>query len=182
MTIHQKAVYDYKELYKHLQNAVNKARQEWSEMVNQIDITEKGITAFLKRIDQSEQMFYHGVHGIEYFHYPVDNQVGCIESMVKFIPEFCKYIDKGDFYIACAMGLHRTDIALCTYWIFYGADKGIVPPPIRGYRKENGHNSNKIMRVLNAMYQFMTERDGVEPIPIEVFKARKKIITEMSRI
>ena len=61
MTIHQKAVYDYKELYKHLQNAVNKARQEWPEMVNTIDVSEKGITAFLKRINQSEHMFYHSI-------------------------------------------------------------------------------------------------------------------------
>ncbi len=37
-----------------------------------------------------------------------------IESMVKLFPEFCKRIDRGGFYIACAMGLHRTDIALCT--------------------------------------------------------------------
>ena len=45
--------------------------------------------------------------------------------------EFCHLIDNGHFYIACAMGLHRTDIALCTYWVFYAADKGIVPPEIR---------------------------------------------------
>lgn len=30
-------------------------------MVNTIDVTEKGITAFLKRIDQSEHMFYHSI-------------------------------------------------------------------------------------------------------------------------
>lgn len=120
--------------------------------------------------------------GMEYFHYPVDNRGGCVESMVELLPRLCEYIDKGNFYIACAMGLHRTDIALCTYWVFYGADRGVTPPPIRGYRRDQGHDTNKIMRVLNAMYQFMTERDGVEPMPIEAFKARKKIITEMSKI
>ena len=87
-----------------------------------------------------------------------------------------------DGYIACAMGLHRTDIALCTYWVFYAADKGTVPPPIRGYRQENGHNTNKIMRVLNAFYQYMTERDGKEPMPIEVFKERKKVVNELSKL
>ena len=56
--------------------------------------------------------------------------------MVELFPFFCEKIDNGDFYIACAMGLHRTDIALCTYWVFYAADKGIAPPPIRGYRQE----------------------------------------------
>lgn len=120
-------------------------------------------------------------YGMEYFHYPVNIKAECIDSMVKLMPEFCKYIDEGDFYIACAMGLHRTDIALCTYWIFYAADNGIAPPLIRGYCQEDGHNTNKIMRVANAIYKFITERDGVEPMPSEVFKERKKVISELSK-
>lgn len=61
MTIHDKSVYDVKELYKHLTEAVVKARQQWSEMVNNVAISEKTITAFLKRIDQTEHMFYHSI-------------------------------------------------------------------------------------------------------------------------
>ena len=120
-------------------------------------------------------------YGVDYFHYPIDNDCETIAKMVEQFPLFCEKIDKGDFYIACAMGLHRTDIALCTYWVFYAADKGIAPPPIRGYRQEDGHNTNKIMRVLNAFYQYMTERDGKDPMPIEVFKERKKVINELSK-
>lgn len=118
---------------------------------------------------------------LEYFHYPVDNHALTIAQMVELFPKFCEQIDKGNFYIACAMGLHRTDIALCTYWVFYAADKGIAPPPIRGYRHEDGHNTNKIMRVLNAFYQYKTEVEGKEPMPIEVFKERKKVINELSK-
>jgi len=120
-------------------------------------------------------------YGVDYFHYPIDNDRETIAKMVELFPTFCEKIDKGDFYIACAMGLHRTDIALCTYWVFYAADKGIAPPPIKGYRQEDGHNTNKIMRVLNAFYQYLTERDGQEPIPIEVFKERKKTINDLSK-
>ena len=43
-------------------------------------------------------------------------------------------------------------------------------------------NTNKIMRVLNAFYQHKTEKDGKEPIPIEVFKERKNIINELSKL
>ena len=64
-------------------------------------------------------------------------------------------LDKGDFYIA--------------------------PPTIRGYRQEDGHDTHKIMRVLNAFYQYMTERDGKTPMSIEVFKERKKNINEFSK-
>ncbi len=119
--------------------------------------------------------------GISYFKYPVAYEDVWIAKMVEMFPEFCKLIDNGRFYIACAMGLHRTDIALCTYWVFYAADKGIAPPPICGYRKDKGLTTNKIMRVLNAFYQRLSERDGVEPIPMEVFNERKKMINELSK-
>ena len=61
MTIHEKSVYDVKQLYKHLQTRLGEARQQWHAMVNNMDVTEKGITAFLKRIDMSEHMFYHSI-------------------------------------------------------------------------------------------------------------------------
>ena len=120
-------------------------------------------------------------YGVDYFHYPIDNDHETIVKMAELFPVFCEKIDQGDFYIACAMGLHRTDIALCTYWVFYAADKGIEPPPIRGYRREDGHDTNKIMRVLNAFYQYMTEKKRKDPMPIEVFKERKKVINELSK-
>ena len=136
----------------------------------------------LRDVDSSNKLpFLCDKYGMEYFHYPVNNHAKQVESMVALMPQFCEMIDKGDFYIACAMGLHRTDIALCTYWVFYAADKGIAPPPIRGYRQEDGHNTSKIMYVLNSIYKYMTEQNGVEPIPMETFKARKKVINELSK-
>lgn len=120
--------------------------------------------------------------GIGYFHYPVDNDPAVIDSMIELFPQFCEIIDKGDFYISCAMGLHRTDIALCAYWVFHAADNGLEPPPIKGYRRADGHNTDKMMRVLNVMYARMTEINGVVPIPVNVFKERKSIINQQSRI
>ena len=120
-------------------------------------------------------------YGLDYFHYPIDNARQTVMQMVEKFPQFCELIDQGDFYIACAMGLHRTDIVLCAYWMFYAADKAVEPPAIRGYRQVVGLNTNKIMRVLNAFYQFKTEKDGKEPMSVEVFKARKKVINELSK-
>lgn len=117
--------------------------------------------------------------GIAYFHYSVSYEE--VEQMVRLFPEFCRLIDNGRFYIACAMGLHRTDIALCTYWMFYAADKGIAPPEIRGYRKADGHTTSKIMRILNALFKYWTEQNGKEPIPVDVFRERKEIINELSK-
>ena len=148
-------------------------------------IREAGVNTYidLREADQSNRLpNLCQLNGLQYFHYPIDNHVRTIAKMAELFPQFCEKIDQGDFYIACAMGLHRTDIALCTYWMFYAADKGIEPPPIRGYRQEDGHNTNKIMRVLNAFYKYLTERDGVEPMSIEVFKERKKVINDLSKM
>ena len=121
-------------------------------------------------------------YGMRYFHYPIDIKAETIERMVTLFPDFCRLIDGGNFYIACAMGLHRTDIALCTYWLFYGADKGLEPPAIHGYRKEDGHDTGKMMRVLNAVYQAFTDREGVPPMPDQEFKQRKNIIVRQANM
>uniref|UniRef100_UPI004024EDBA hypothetical protein n=1 Tax=Prevotella sp. TaxID=59823 RepID=UPI004024EDBA len=64
----------------------------------------------------------------------------------------------------------------------YGADKGIEPPTLRGYLRESGHDTSKILRVLNAFYDKLTERDGKESMPIEEFKRRKQVINEQSKL
>ena len=61
MSIQQKPVYPVADLYKHLQLKLQQARQQWPEMVGAMDISEKGITAMLKRIDQKEHMFYNSI-------------------------------------------------------------------------------------------------------------------------
>ena len=61
MSIQQKPVYPVADLNKHLQLRLQQARQQWPEMVGAVDVSEKGITAILKRIDQKEHMFYNSI-------------------------------------------------------------------------------------------------------------------------
>ena len=135
-----------------------------------IDLREDGIYTRLKSLCEK--------YGAEYFYFPVDKKTKHVKEMVELFPDFCKRIDAGHFYIACAMGLHRTDIALCCYWMFYAADKGIVPPQIRGYRKDEGHDIAKVMRVINAFYKAYYEIHSEYPISQEEFLVRKKIIAQ----
>ena len=121
-------------------------------------------------------------YGMRYFHYPVDTSAEAIVHMVELFPKFCDLLDAGDFYIACAMGLHRTDIALTAYWVFYGANKGIEPPAIRGYRKEDGHNTDKLNRILNAMYQVSANREGIAPMTDSEFRQRKNTIIQQANL
>ena len=120
-------------------------------------------------------------NGMRYFHYPVDTSAEAVAQMVELFPQFCQLMDAGDFYIACAMGLHRTDIALNAYWLFRGADNGLQPPVIRGYRQADGHTTDKLNRVLNALYAAFTVRNGVEPMPQQTFNERKAIINRQAQ-
>ena len=120
-------------------------------------------------------------NGIAYYYYPVHKGKESIANMLKEFTTFCELIDGGDFFISCAQGLHRTDIALCTYWVFYGADRGKEPPVLVGYLKEKGHDAGKIFHVLNSFYDLYTEQNGVEPMSIELFKERKNMINRISK-
>lgn len=113
---------------------------------------------------------------IGYFHYPVIKGLKDIQETVELFPKFCELIDRGNFYIACAQGLHRTDIALCLYWVFHAADKGIDPPELNGYLRVKGMKPDNILRSLNEYYRYKTEKDGVPPLSPDVFKERKDTI------
>ena len=58
--------------------------------------------------------------GLEDFHYPVDYHGRTIDEMVEHFPQFSEKIDLGDFYIACAMGFHWTDIIFAPIGCFQG--------------------------------------------------------------
>lgn len=46
---------------------------------------------------------------------------------------------------------------------------------------ETGHNTSKIMRVLNAFYEKMVEEYGKEPMSADEFKRRKQIINNQAK-
>lgn len=52
---------------------------------------------------------------------------------------------------------------------------------LKGYQEEKSHDVNKIFEVLNSFYRILSEHNGVEPMPLEVFKELKDIIHEISQ-
>ena len=61
MSSQPKPVYPVADLYKLLLQRMQQAQQQWPEMVGSMDVTEKGITALLKRIEQKEHLFYNNI-------------------------------------------------------------------------------------------------------------------------
>lgn len=115
-------------------------------------------------------------YGVEYFHYPVAEDEESVHSMVVGFDELCRLLDAGKFYISCAMGLHRTDIALCLYWVFHAANKGYPPPLLKGYVGSTSGRIGKLMRMLNTMQEKFIDIGNKKGLPTDVFIQRKKIL------
>ena len=62
--INETRQFDMKEFLKFVQNFYNKARSAWSEMILDFDISEKGITKWLKRIRMDEGTFYKSLGSV----------------------------------------------------------------------------------------------------------------------
>lgn len=125
------------------------------------------------------------MYGIRYFALPMDSHSVPNEIIASRLQEFFELIDSGDFYIACAMGLHRTDMALSIYWLFHGADNGMNPPILRGHIA-NGELvldrlNNKVFRRLNSLYAYLME-NNIIPVPDrETFAQRKRDLIDFNQ-
>lgn len=125
------------------------------------------------------------IHGIRYFAFPMDSHSVPNEVISSRLQEFFELIDNGDFYIACAMGLHRTDMALSIYWMFHGADNGMKPPILRGH-VVNGEIvldrlNNKVFRRLNSLYAYLMANNIISVPDCETFAQRKRDLVEFNR-
>ena len=125
------------------------------------------------------------MYGIRYFALPMDSHSVPNEAIALRLREFFELVDNGDFYIACAMGLHRTDMALSIYWLFHGADNGMNPPILRGHIA-NGELvldrlNNKVFRRLNRLYAYLME-NNIIPVPDrETFAQRKRDLIDFNQ-
>ena len=126
------------------------------------------------------------IHGIRYFAFPMDSHSVPNGVIAPRLQEFFEIIDNGDFYIACAMGLHRTDMALSIYWMFHGVDNGMNPPILRGHIVDGelvlDRLNNKVFRRLNSLYAYLMN-NNVIPVPDrETFAQRKRDLIDFNRL
>ena len=125
------------------------------------------------------------IHGIRYFAFPMDSHSVPNEVIASRLQEFFELIDNGDFYIACAMGLHRTDMALSIYWMFHGVDNGMNPPILRGHIVDGelvlDRLNNKVFRRLNSLYAYLMDNNVIHIPNRETFAQRKKDLIDFNR-
>ena len=97
--------------------------------------------------------------GLIYHHISIDSQHADARDILDSLPDFFQWMDDGDFYIACAMGLHRTDIALSLYYVFHPSVPYDCVPELRGHRKSNVLRCDDIARRLNSIMNALTPAD-----------------------
>lgn len=132
----------------------------------------------LKTADFNDR-FEHKVkrNGMDYHHYPIDSSVTPTREIIDNLPSFFSQMNKGHYYIACAQGMHRTDIAMSINYVFNPKSTG-EPPVLYGHKTDKGLRFDDIAKRLNSIFKELTNEDkiklGLEDFDEQVFKAKKK--------
>lgn len=118
--------------------------------------------------------------GLEYRHIAIDSKNTDVREIIDLLPSFFDWLDAGDFYLACAMGLHRTDIALAIYYVFHPDVPLENAPELKGHKKDGKLRCDDIARRLNSIMKSLTEDDckrmGLSADYEKTFIHRKKYL------
>ncbi len=119
---------------------------------------------------------------IEHIHIPIDKKLVPDREILDKLPELFEIMERGKYYIACAQGKHRTDIALAINYVFNPKQK--VPPFMSGHTKNHVTDMADINRRLNSLYKAMTKEDRIKfgwPDNYDIeFQRKKRIIKTYS--
>ena len=123
--------------------------------------------------------------GLEYFHLPIDRQKTDVHEIIAALPKLFALLDEGDFYMACAMGLHRTDIAIALYYVFHPSVPCENVPEMRGHRKNSQFRCEDIAARLNSVMRSLTPGEfALLGLPSDYeteFCRRKQLLFERNR-
>ena len=121
--------------------------------------------------------------GFNYFHIPIDSKTISDREIINNLPVLFERLEKGNFYIACAQGKHRTDIAIALNYLFNPKYKG-EPPVMYGHVENGKMRIQDIFTRANSIYKELTIEDkamlGWNKEFDESFKQRKINLREFN--
>lgn len=124
--------------------------------------------------------------GMLFHHFEMDSKRTNDRVIIDELPELFKLLDKGSFFISCAMGLHRTDIALSIYYVLHPKVPEEFIPTLKGHRVNGKLRLDDIARRLNSLYRNLTEEDyNLLSLPKDYeneFMKRKKLLFKANSI
>jgi hypothetical protein len=95
--------------------------------------------------------------GLECFHFPVDRSRTPDAVISGKLPSFIEKINSGGFYISCALGLHRTDIALSLYYMF--SPEATEPPVLYGHIRDGKLRYDDIFQRAGSIKHRLTQAE-----------------------
>lgn len=95
--------------------------------------------------------------GLKHTHIPIDSKNTSPREILNNLPKLFKLLDNGGYYIACAQGRHRTDIAFAMNYLFNPKAKDI--PKMYGHVKDGKMRCDDIFARANSVMKVMTPRD-----------------------
>ena len=143
----------------------------------------------LRTADQTDR-YYHNVMeaGMKYHSIPIDSKATDVHQIIASLPGLFELMDRGNFFMACAMGRHRTDIAIALYYVFHPTVLVEAVPEMKGHRnvEKKEFRYDDIAARLNSVMKSMTieERDmlGLDAGYETEFKCRKKHLFEVNSV
>lgn len=122
-------------------------------------------------------------YGLEYYRFPIDSSSLPDEKIIENLPKLFKVLNTKNYYIACAQGLHRTDIALALNYVFNPEAK--EPPDLIGHIRGNKLKTDDINRRLNSIFKNLSQETlkdfGWSEYTQEIFTKRKKEMYAVNR-
>lgn len=125
--------------------------------------------------------------GLEYHSLPIDSKNTDVHRIIASLPRLFELMDKGSFYIACAMGRHRTDIAIALYYVMHPSVPFDDVPEMRGHRyvEKKQFRCDDIAARLNSIIKAITP-DGLAMLGLPAdyeaeFQKRKKHLFDVNR-
>ena len=96
--------------------------------------------------------------GMEYHSLPIDSKNTGVHQIIASLPLLFELMDKGSFYIACAMGRHRTDIAIALYYVMHPSVPFDEVPEMKGHRnvEKKQFRCDDIAARLNSIIKAIT--------------------------
>lgn len=125
--------------------------------------------------------------GLKYHSIPIDSKNTDVHQIIASLPQLFKLMDDGSYYIACAMGRHRTDIAIALYYVFHPSVPFADVPEMTGHRdkKKQQFRCDDIAARLNSIINAITPEESAMlgfPENYETeFVRRKKHLFETNR-
>lgn len=125
--------------------------------------------------------------GLEYHNIPIDSRRTDVHQIIVSLPTLFSLMDRGNFYISCAMGRHRTDIAIALYYVLHPSVPFEDVPEMKGHRniEKKFFRFEDIATRLNSVMKAMSP-DGLNLLGLPAdyeseFNRRKKHLFDVNR-